>query len=162
MHKGLLAGRGSLYYAPHPLAEPQRVATGLDVANGMGFSADGATLYVVDTLARTLLAYPVLGPGQLGEPTVRSDFLGQPGKPDGLCVAPDGSVWVALWGGGAVLQLAADGAPLRRLRLPTSQISSCRIGPDGRLAVSTSTMRLSPAQRAAEPLAGALFSLDIA
>jgi Entner-Doudoroff aldolase len=160
MHKGLLAGRGTLWFATDALSPPRCVAEGLGVPNGMGFNADGSRLYVIDTLARTLLAYPIHGPGQLGEPQVLSDFLAQPGKPDGMCVAPDGTLWVAMWGGSCLLQLAPDGAPLRRLSLPTAHISSCCPLPDGRLAVSTSTMRLSPAQRAAQPLAGALFALS--
>ena len=36
-----------------------RVAQGLGVPNGMKLSADGRTLFVIDTLERTLLAYPV-------------------------------------------------------------------------------------------------------
>jgi Entner-Doudoroff aldolase len=161
IHRGLLAGRGALFYAPNIHETPRAVATDLGVPNGMSFSRNGSTLYLVDTLFRTLLAYPVEGSGRIGEPRVLSDFLGQPGKPDGMCVGVDGTLWVALWGGAAVLQLSPDGVPIRRVAVPTSHVSSCCFVPDGRLLVSTSTMRLSPAQLAAEPLAGSLFALEV-
>lgn len=160
MHRGLLNGRGSLVWAASPEHAPVCIATGLGVPNGMCFSADGSTFYLVDTLARTLLAYPVKGPGELGEPRVISDFMGQPGKPDGMCLADDGTLWVAMWGGGSLLQLAHDGAILRRLPVPTPQVSSCCELPDGRLVVSCSTMRLSTAQLSADTLAGALLGVQ--
>ncbi|HVJ37121.1 MAG TPA: 2-dehydro-3-deoxy-6-phosphogalactonate aldolase, partial [Stenotrophomonas sp.] len=58
MHRGLLAGKGALWHAADVSQVPRCVAEGLGVANGMVFSADGSTLFVIDTLARTLLAYP--------------------------------------------------------------------------------------------------------
>ncbi len=41
------------------VTQPTRVASGLGVPNGMKVSADGRTLFVIDTLERTLLAYPI-------------------------------------------------------------------------------------------------------
>ncbi len=114
MHRGLLGGRGALFHAATPEAPARQVAGGLGVANGMAFSDDQRTLYVVDTLARTLLAYPAdVEAGTLGEPTIVTDFLGVPGKPDGMAIAPDGSLWVAMWGSGAIVRVAADGCSAR-------------------------------------------------
>ena len=106
MHRGVLATRGAIFHAPSLRAVPTRVASGLGVPNGMKLSADGRTLHIVDTLERTLLAYPADG-GKLGEPVIVSDFLGLPGKPDGMTLAVDGTFWVAMWGGGCVVQLPA-------------------------------------------------------
>ncbi len=79
MQRGLLAGKGALWHAPNFSQAPRCVAEGLGVANGMVFSADSTTLFVIDTLARTLLAYPAdIDAGQLGEPEVVTDFLGVP------------------------------------------------------------------------------------
>jgi sugar lactone lactonase YvrE len=158
MHRGILATRGAIFYAPSLREAPKRVASGLGVPNGMKLSADGRTLFVVDTLERTLLAYPVDG-GTLGEPVIVSDFLGLTGKPDGMTLAPDGTFWVAMWGGSSVVQLARDGAYLRRIDVPAPHISSvCFAGPN-RLLVTTSRMRLSPQALLTSPQSGGIFEI---
>lgn len=161
MHTGLLAGTGALVYAAHPEDAPRVVARGLGVPNGMGFSHDGRTLYVVDTLARTLLAYPVdpYG-GAIGEPGVLSDFMDIPGKPDGMAVGPDGSLWVAMWGGARVVRLRPDGALLQSLKVPAPHVSSLCFGDAGALYVTTSRMRMGPRQLADAPGAGGVFVIE--
>jgi sugar lactone lactonase YvrE len=160
MHRGILATRGAIFYAPSLHEAPKRVASGLGVPNGMKLSADGRTLFVVDTLERTLLAYPVDG-GTLGEPVIVSDFLRLAGKPDGMTLAPDGTFWVAMWGGSSVVQLARDGAYLRRIDVPAPHISSvCFAGPD-RLLVTTSRMRLSPQALMDCPNSGGMFEISL-
>ena len=159
MHKGVLAGRGAIFHAPTPDAEPVRVFQGLGVPNGMSFSADGRTLFVIDTLARTLLAFPVDG-GRLGEPLIVTDFMNVPGKPDGMAIAPDGSFWVAMWGGGCVARIGCDGALLGMVAMSAPHVSSlCLAG--ATLFVTTSRMRLSPDQLAGYPGSGGLFAIDL-
>lgn len=160
MHRGVLATRGALYHAASIDARPERVAVGLGVPNGIKLSADGGTLFVVDTLARTLLAYPRRG-GALGEPNIVTDFMGLPGKPDGMAIDADGVFHVAMWGGGCVAHIVADGATLGRTDLPTPHVSSlCLVAP-GRLAVTTSRMRLSEAALATHPFSGGLFEIAL-
>lgn len=160
MHRGLLATRGAIFHAPSLDEAPHAVASGLGVPNGMKFSRDGSTLYVIDTLMRTLLVYPARG-AALGEPAVISDFLGIPGKPDGMTMGPDGTLWVAMWGGSCVVQLANDGSILRQISVPAPHVSSlCFMTPD-RLFVTTSRMRLSPRALADNPGSGALFEIDL-
>ena len=161
MHGGLLAGTGAVYYAADIGQAPRQVAAGLGVPNGMAFSASGDTLYLVDTLARTLLAYRVdSAAATLSEPVIVSDFLNIPGKPDGMTTGPDGSLWIAMWGGGCVVQLAPDGALLQQLRVPAPHVSSLCFGPDGTLFASTSRMRLGPRQLADAPGSGGLFAIE--
>jgi len=158
MHRGILATRGAIFHARSVRDEPARVASGLGVPNGMKLAADGCTLYVVDTLERTLLAYPVAG-GRLGEPVIVSDFLGLPGKPDGMTLAADGTFWVAMWGGNCVAQLARDGAFLRTIPLPAPHVSSLCFASSNRLLVTTSRMRLSPQALSDHPGSGGLFEI---
>ncbi len=158
MHRGLLATRGAIFHARSLQERPTRVAAGLGVPNGMKLSADGRSLFVIDTLERTLLAYPVDG-GTLGEPRIVADFLGLPGKPDGMVLAPDGTFWVAMWGGSCVTQLDADGAWLRSIVLPAPQVSSLCFATPQRLLITTSRMRLSPQQLREWPASGGLFEI---
>lgn len=158
MHRGLLSGRGALFHAPRVDAPARRVADGLGVANGMAFSTDERTLFVIDTLARTLLAYPAdIDAGTLGEPRVVTDFLGVPGKPDGMAMAPDGHLWVAMWGGHAVVELAPNGAVLCSIAVPAAHVGSLAFAGDGRLFITTARARLSDADLARTPDAGGLF-----
>ncbi|WP_367346989.1 2-dehydro-3-deoxy-6-phosphogalactonate aldolase [Stenotrophomonas bentonitica] len=161
MHRGLLSGRGTLFHAANVDAPALRVADGLGVANGMAFSADERTLFVIDTLARTLLAYPAdIAAGTLGEPRVVTDFLGVPGKPDGMAMAADGHLWVAMWGGHAVVELAPNGAVLRSIPVPAAHVGSLAFAADGRLFITTARARLSDADLARSPGAGGLFVVN--
>ncbi len=161
MHKAILAGRGAIFHAAGPEAAPRRVAEGLGVPNGMVFSEDGRTLFVIDTLSRTLIAYPAdIDAGTLREPVIVSDFMNIPGKPDGMTRAPDGRFFVAMWGGGCVAELAPDGAMLRSIPVPAPNLSSTALAGDT-LYVTSSRMRLSPAQLETFPASGGLFAIDL-
>jgi sugar lactone lactonase YvrE len=160
MHRGVLATRGAIFHARFLGEPPARVAGGLGVPNGMKLSPDGRTLFVIDTLERTLLAYAVER-DTLGEPVIVSDFLGLPGKPDGMTVAPDRTFWVAMWGGSCVVQLAPDGAFLRRIDVPAPHVSSVCFAGARRLLVSTSRMRLSAEALRDHPGSGGLFEIRL-
>jgi len=162
MHKGLLSTAGALFYSSEATKPSRKVAEGLGVPNGMKFSNDGKTLYVLDTLARHLLAYPAnIELGALGEPYVLTDFMGIPGKPDGMALDNDGNFWVAMWGGSCVVQIDANGALLRVIALPAPNVSSACLGSRGTLYVSTSRMRLSQDQLIQAPASGALFAISL-
>jgi sugar lactone lactonase YvrE len=158
MHRGVLATRGAIFHARSLHEQPTRVASGLGVPNGMKLSADGRTLFVIDTLERTLLAYP-LNHGTLGEPAIVSDFLGLPGKPDGMTLGADGTFWVAMWGGSCIVQLARDGAFLRRIEVSAPHVSSLCFAGASRILVTTSRMRLSPRALADQPGSGGVFEV---
>lgn len=158
MHRGILASRGAIFRASSIDAMPRMVAGGLGVPNGMKLSPDGKTLFVIDTLQRTLLAYPVIGQA-LGEPVIVSDFLGLPGKPDGMALASNGTFWVAMWGGACVVEIAPDGATLRQIPIPAPHVSSACFASDTHLLVSTSRMRLSPSILDEHPQSGGVFEV---
>ena len=68
------------------------------LTNGLGFAPDGRTLYHCDSRLHTVWQYPVAVNGDLGPKQIFVEI--ERGLPDGLVVAMDGSVWVALAGGG--------------------------------------------------------------
>jgi sugar lactone lactonase YvrE len=77
------------------------------------------------------------------------------GMPDGLAVDEEGGIWLALWGGGAVVRFSPDGLLADRIDLPAGNVTSCCFG-DHDLA----TLYVTSAARNAghEPLAGAVFA----
>ncbi|WP_213455611.1 SMP-30/gluconolactonase/LRE family protein [Rhizomonospora bruguierae] len=83
-------------------------ATGLVFPNGIGLAPDGRRLYVGLTRDDALVSFPVTGPGELGAGRVIADGLAS--GPDGLSVAPDGRVYVALTRTSRVVAVTPDGS----------------------------------------------------
>jgi sugar lactone lactonase YvrE len=118
-----------------------RHATGL--AYGNGVHVDGDRLLVSEHLARRVLAYP-LAAGGLGRPEVlfELDALGLPRSdypeagPDGLEVAPDGTLWVAEYGAGRLLAWHPARGLVAAVAVPAPYVTSIAFGPDGLAAVT--------------------------
>ena len=104
-----------------------QVGTGIGLTNGLGFSPDGRTLYHSDSRVRTVWQYGVHADGTLTEKQVFARTA--EGVPDGLAVAQDGSVWVALAGGGhGVAVFAASGTQTQFVRIPVPMCTSLCFG----------------------------------
>ncbi|MCC2591841.1 SMP-30/gluconolactonase/LRE family protein [Tessaracoccus sp. OS52] len=126
------AGAGGLWVLDENW-EATLVLDGLTLPNGLGWSPDGRTFYLVETQARQLLAFPFdpatskLTP----TPTVLVDAQAFDGLPDGLAVDSRGHLWVAEYSGSALQEFTPDGDQVRRIAIPTPQPTSCAfIGPD--------------------------------
>ncbi|MCC7365038.1 MAG: SMP-30/gluconolactonase/LRE family protein [Dehalococcoidia bacterium] len=105
------------------------VSDGILLTNGLGFSPDGKRLYHSDARAGIVRVYDMADDGTPG-PWQR--FAGEPGlTPDGLAVAADGSVWVALAHSGCVAVFEPDGRERMRVPVPLPMVTSvCFGGPD--------------------------------
>ena len=100
-------------------------------SNGMGFSADGRSLYVVETGRSALWRYTLETPTSLVDKVRFWDFAADgPEGPDGMAVAADGSVWVACTQGRAVAVLDADGRHVETIPTPAGATSVCFGGSD--------------------------------
>lgn len=140
-----------------PDLHPHEVLSGVEVSNGVAFAPDTALAYYVDTPTGRIDVFDV-DEGELGG---RRPFVTIPddqGMPDGLTVAADGSVWVALWNGAAVHGYSPDGALIARIELPVPQVSACTFGGDdlGTLFITTSAQGLGADHGTA---AGSLFAV---
>lgn len=133
------------------------------ITNGPALSPDGATLYHVDTLGRSIHAFPVAADGTLGTPRIFATIDPGDGHPDGVSVDAAGGVWVGLWGGWAVRRYAPDGTLDRVVRFPVANITKVAFGgADLRTGFATTASKgLSEADRAAQPEAGDLFAFDL-
>ena len=102
------------------------VGTDVQLTNGLGFSPDGSLLYHSDSGRQTVYCYEVADDGSLGEkrPFVRPAR----GAPDGLVVAEDGSVWVALAGGNGVGVYSAAGEEREFIEIPQPMCTSLCFG----------------------------------
>lgn len=114
------------------------VRRGLTIANGLGWSLDGRTIFFVDSEPGVVWSAPFdVDAGALGEPRPLIEAFPPGGVPDGLCVDDDGTLWIACWGAGVVQRHApGDGRVLARVRVAARQPSSCCIA-DGTLLVTS-------------------------
>lgn len=101
----------SVFHIDQETMKPTRATTNITKPNGVAFSPDGKTLYVAETnngkplLASadpkyapwrmTLNAFPVLGPGKLGERKILVDF-GKGAGIDGMTCDAAGNIYAAI------------------------------------------------------------------
>jgi xylono-1,5-lactonase len=102
------------------------------LANGLAFSPDGRVLYVCDSGRRAVLSFDV-NPDSGDVAGRRLLVQADTGVPDGMAVAADGSIWVALAHVGLVARYTPEGQPIGAWHTPDEFVTSlCFGGPDGR------------------------------
>lgn len=141
-----------------------RRESGIRTSNGIGWSPDNRIMYYTDTRVGRIYAYDY--DLATGENANRRDFAvvdEATGRPDGLTVDAEGCVWSANWGGARVLRYRPDGTIDRVVETPVRQPTSVMIGgPDLKtLYITSSWDGLDESARAAQPLAGHVFALEI-
>ena len=131
------------------------------ISNGMGWSPDNSTFYYIDSPTKTVVAYdfdPIQGRIS-GKRVVVSLPEGFVGMPDGMCVDGEGMLWIALWGGGAVVRWdPMKGKIQGRLPVPALNVSSCTFGGEDLDELIITTARLGT-DTAVYPEAGGLFKI---
>lgn len=140
------SGYGALYVLDTDWTV-HHVLDDLTQPNGLGWSPDGRTFYLIDTFAREVdafdLAHDRLAPGNR---RTLARFPSGGGVPDGMAIDAEGCLWIAMWGGGRLVRLAPDGRLLGEVQLPVALPSSCAFGgPDlDVLYVTTAREGLGP------------------
>lgn len=136
---------------------------GIIITNGPACSPDGRILYHTDTLARTVSQFDLHADGTVSNQRVFVTIAGS-GYPDGMAVDAAGCVWIALFGGGRIERYSQAGQLMGSVAFPCSNVTKLAFGgADLRTVhVTTAWKGLTRAQRAREPLAGALFSFRAA
>jgi sugar lactone lactonase YvrE len=135
---------------------------GLNLANGIGWSPDGTTLYLNDSVPGTVWAadYDVSS----GQPSAWRPFVtALHGVPDGLVVDADGCVWAAEWNGSRVTCFSPDGDVRHVVHVPVPHVTAVSfVGPSrDRLLITSARDELEPERRTQFPLSGRLFLADV-
>jgi sugar lactone lactonase YvrE len=128
------------------------------LSNGIAWSADGRTVYHVDTL-----------PGRIWTADYDRDagvarrwrvlFTITDGFPDGMVLDTDGMLWIAIWGAGQVRRYDTAGTLLAVVTVDAPHVSCPAFaGADrGTLVISTARTELTDAQLTQHPFSGSLF-----
>ena len=143
-----------------------RQRQGLTISNGLAWSQDRGTLYLIDSPTLNVLAFPLTNSGEIaGEPSICVHIPEDwDAVPDGMCIDAEGMLWIALFGGGCVTRWdPVSGQLLDRLALPCRQVTSCCFGGPhlDQLFITTARREMDAAAIKAEPLAGGLFQADV-
>ena len=143
--EGFAAGRGKL----HVLSGDwtcEEVLSGLTLPNGLDWSPDGRTFYLVDSVAEELYAFdfPPEGPVPATR-RVLARFADGEGLADGMTVDAEGCLWVAMFGGGRLIRISPEGETLAEIATPGVQPASCTFGgPDLDILYVTTGRELDP------------------
>jgi sugar lactone lactonase YvrE len=151
-------GAGALFRL-EPDGRVTRMLDDVGISNGLAWSPDGGTLYYVDSLTRRIDAFSFdVSSGEIRDRRELVTIPAERGWPDGMTVDAEGGLWVALWRGAAVHRYV-DGRLDHVQALPVSKPTNCAFGGDDldELYVTSATKDLSPEERRAEPLAGAVL-----
>lgn len=136
------------------------VLDGLTLANGMGWSPDGKTLYFIDTPTKKVgrYAYDLKTGEAVFEKYVVEITDGS--NPDGMCVDTEGMIWVAQYGGGKVCRWdPATGEKLDEVRMTVKNATSCCLGGKDHEYLYITTAKDGETE---EELAGGLFRVKLA
>lgn len=141
-------------------AVPDRREDGIIITNGPAQSPDGTILYHTDTLDRSTWAYRLNQDGTIADKRLFAQIEDGAGYPDGMAVDNEGCVWIALFAGWGIRRYAPDGTLLGKVSFPVANVTKLAFGGDDLRTVyaTTAAKGLSDAERAAQPLAGGLFT----
>ncbi len=161
MHNVTRAPEGTLYRLG--ASGLTQVLTGISIPNALAWSPDGRQMYFADSLAHRIdvfdfdTATAEIGPPR---PFARST---PPAFPDGATVDSEGHLWVAEFNGARVVRRAPDGSLSGIVEMSVDRPTACTLGgPDLRtLYITTTCQNMTEDERAARPLAGALFACRV-
>jgi sugar lactone lactonase YvrE len=138
-----------------------RLFGGMTISNGLAWSPDRHTMYHADTPARTIRAFDYdAGTGTPSRARTFARWQGANERPDGGVVDSAGHYWAAFYGGGKLVQLAADGNEIAEHPLPAVCPTMGAFGGEDlrTLFVTTARQMRDPAELARFPQSGGIFA----
>ncbi|XP_053989404.1 uncharacterized protein LOC128881955 [Hylaeus volcanicus] len=156
---------GALYCVHNDLAVKTHLPS-VSISNGIAWTPNEDTFYYIDSLTYQVEAYDY-NPQTATISNRRTVFdlkkHNMPGIPDGMTIDTNGNLWVALFGGGGVMQIKPEtGELLRFIKINNvDNITSVAFGGADldTLYVTTATTGLTEKQLKEQPHAGYLFAI---
>jgi sugar lactone lactonase YvrE len=154
---------GALYSLDRNLTV-RRLLGDLTVSNGMGWSPDYSTMYLIDSPTKKVFAFDYdLTTGNISNRRVVVTIPDElRGYPDGMATDQEGMIWVALWAGFKITRWNPQtGELLQSISIPAPNVTSCTFGGlnMNELYITTARKDLDEAALAQYPQAGSVFRL---
>lgn len=145
-------GAGALYRIDPHAGSAEVVHAPVTISNGLAWCPINQVAYYIDTVTRTIFKTDPDVLDLVPFVTVpETDFW-----PDGLCLAADGGVWVALNGAGKVVRYNTQGIRDAEIQVAAAQVTACTFGgPDLTTLYITTSRENLPDD--ADPQAGSVF-----
>lgn len=157
-------GAGALYRLG-PDGRARTMVQGLTISNGLAWSNDHQTMYHIDTIPRKVYAYDYdVTTGEVTNRRVAIDVAPELGYPDGMCIDTQDKLWIAHVGAGCVRRWDPNTSDIMQtISLPTAKPTSCSFGGKNlkTLFITTAWEHMSEAEKERDPLAGALFAVEL-
>lgn len=131
------------------------------ISNGMAWSPDETTMYYIDTYDQVVYAFDYDNAnGNISGKRVTVIIPQTMGSPDGMTVDSAGNLWVALWGGGAVVCFdPKSGQQIEKIEVDAPNVTSCAFGGSemNLLMITTACEGLNEQRLKQYPLSGNIF-----
>jgi sugar lactone lactonase YvrE len=154
--------QGALYCLDTDHSVCEKVAP-VSVSNGIVWTADQQTMYFIDSGLNNVRAYDYdIESGAISNERVVAENEGA-GVYDGMAIDEEDTLWIAVYGGSCVKRYdPQDGALLRELQLPMTNVTSCAFGGENldQLYITSACQGLDAEAMQAQPLAGSLVRVD--
>ncbi|MEJ0097575.1 MAG: SMP-30/gluconolactonase/LRE family protein [Bauldia sp.] len=153
---------GNLYRLD-PNGAFQRMDQGYTLCNGIDWSPDDATMYVADSVHRTIYAYDF--DVDAGSISRRRPFIEIPesrGALGGITVDAEGFLWCPLWDGASIVRVDPAGRIERTIQVAVPRPTGVTFGGDElrTLYVTSARLRLSSRDLSHAPLSGSIFAFE--
>lgn len=124
-----------------PDGQVRPTGTGVLFPNGLVISPDGQRLYVAESFGKRITVFDIAEDGELVDGRLFADLSDRDADhPDGMSLAPDGSLWYADPMKGVVVRVAEGGEELARVSVPQAHPTSCQVmGEQGDQLLVTAT-----------------------
>ena len=153
------------FYRIDPGLTQTRIAGDIRIPNGLAWSPDDTVMYQTDSRANVVLAHDF--DPDTGERSGEREFFRfhreKTGSVDGAAMDVEGGYWAALYGGGKLIRVLADGTLDLEIPLPVTQPTMPAFGGQDMKTIflTTATQRLSADELASQPLAGGLLAVSV-
>ena len=158
-------GNTGAMYCLHADSRSEKMADDYAIPNGILWNANATEMYHIDSPTRRIDAWDYDNhTGAINNRRPLHTVQQKGAFPDGMAMDAEGKIWLALWGGWAVIRLdPATGEELDQLKLPVSQVTACSFGGPAldELYITSANKGLSEEELAKQPHAGSLFKAKL-
>nr|CAH7717324.1 unnamed protein product [Callosobruchus chinensis] len=157
---------GSLYLISGPKHIHEKEIS-LSISNGLDWCNEEKTLYHIDSETRKVTQYHFnKETGHIQNKKIIFDLRDHPsleGIPDGMVADEEGNLWIALYGGSAIIKIDPNtGDLLETIKMPVKYCTSLVFGGTdlATLFVTTSRLKLKEEELSQSPSAGSVFAIS--